>query len=277
MRSPTGRRDLVRTCTHRLPCVRALTLLTLLTLLGAACLVPVTTAAARAAHGAPQAAVASTLPATSSHPWRAPGRQNGSPPLDRIVAVVNREVVTKSQLDRAVRNAREAPADPTENCTPPDTGEPSFEARVLQCLIDELLQFQHVRRFPQFAVLPEDIAAAYRSLEEQYPSPEAFEQALEEQGRTPAEVRYDLEREALIANYVELRYRAIVDISEREVGAYYEDVLRPEMERGGEPMPPLQAVDDDIERILVEMEVNRRVDEWIADLRRRADITAYTW
>lgn len=271
MRSPTGRRG---ACVHRRSCVRALTVLTLS---GAACLAPVTAAAARAAHGTPQAAVASTLPAASSRPWRAPMRQNGSPALDRIVAVVNREVITKSQLDRAVRTAREAPADPTENCTPPATGEPSFEARVLQCLIDELLQFQHVRRFPQFGVLPEDIDAAYRGLEEQYASSEAFEQALEEQGKTPAEVRYDLEREALIANYVELRYRAIVDISERAVGAYYEDVLRPEMERRGEPMPPLQAVDDDIGRILVETEVNRRVDEWIADLRRRADITVYTW
>lgn len=267
MRSPTA-------CPHRRSCVPALTLLTLV---GAACLAPATAAAASATHGAPRAAVASTPPAASFHPWRAPVRQNGSPTLDRIVAVVNREVITMSQLERSVRAAREAPADPTENCTPPATGEPSFEARVLQCLIDELLQFQHVRRFPEFGVLPEDIDAAYRTLEAQYASSEAFAQALAEQGRTPAEVRYDLEREALIAAYVDLRYRAIVDINEREVSAYYEDVLRPEMERQGEPMPPLQVVDDDIERILVETEVNRRVDEWIADLRRRADITVYTW
>jgi hypothetical protein len=42
-------------------------------------------------------------------------------------------------------------------------------------------------------------------------------------------------------------------------------------------MPALDDVDELIERTLVETEVNRRVDEWVADLRRRADIVVYTW
>jgi hypothetical protein len=95
---------------------------------------------------------------------------------------------------------------------------------------------------------------------------------------TPGEVRYDLERQALIGNYIDLRYRDVLDIGETAQRRYYEEILRAEMERQGAPIPPFDAVDDElIEPILVETEVNRRVDEWVADLRRRADIIVFLW
>jgi peptidyl-prolyl cis-trans isomerase SurA len=197
--------------------------------------------------------------------------------IDRVVAVVNREVITLAQLRRAVRTAREADDDRTAVCTPPAGENPSFEERVLQCMIDDTLKFQHVRRFPQFDVLQESIDSAFERYAGQYATAEAFEAELRRQQRTVDEVRYDLEREALIANYIDARYRAIVDISEREIRQYYDEVLRPEMERQGAEMPALDDVDELIERTLVETEVNRRVDEWVADLRRRADIVVYTW
>lgn len=198
--------------------------------------------------------------------------------IDRIAAVVNREVITVGQLERAVRRVEESgDEDPTASCTPPAGGSSSLRARVLQCMIDDLLQFQHVRRFPQFDVPEEDIEEAFAELAARYESADAFQQALQQQQRTPEEVRYDLEREALIASYINARYRAIVDVSESARRRYYEEVLRPEMEQQREPLPTFAAVDAQIERLLVETEVNRRVDEWIADLRRRASIVVYTW
>jgi len=198
--------------------------------------------------------------------------------VDRIVAVVNGEIVTLAQLNRAVRAAQEEPGDPTETCSAPADDTPSFETRVLECMIDNLLQFQHVRRFPQFDVLPEDIEAAYQGMVGQYESREAFEAELRRQQKTAAEVRYDLEREALIVNYINLRYRDVVDVRETEMRRYYDEVLRPEMVLQDAELPPFEAVDDEFLRpMLVEMEVNRRVGEWIADLRRRADIIVNVW
>jgi hypothetical protein len=49
------------------------------------------------------------------------------------------------------------------------------------------------------------------------------------------------------------------------------------MERQGAELPPLETVRADISAVLLETEVNRRVDEWIADLRRRADVVVYAW
>lgn len=196
--------------------------------------------------------------------------------VDRIVAVVNGEVITLGQLNRTVRLTQDDPGDATALCTV--AGSDAAEAQVLECMIDDLLMFQHVRRFPQFDVLPEDIDAAYQQRVELFESREAFEEDLRRQQKTSAEVRYDLERQALIANYIDLRYRNVVDIAESEIRRFYEEDLRAEMERQGEQMPLFEAVDDElIKPLLAVLEVNRRVEGWIADLRRRAEIVTYLW
>jgi len=232
-----------------------------------------------AAALSPAGAVAS-MPArpnpASSHPVAA--LQQDARLIDRIAAIVNGEVITLTQLHRALRIRDSELAQEDGDCTAPSGPQPSPEATMLQCMIDRLLMFQHVRRFPQFDVLREDIEARYRRLVAEFPSRQAFEDELQRLELTPAEVRYDLERQALIGNYINLRYRDVVDVTEAAKRRYYEEVLRPEMERQGATMPPFEEVDDEfIEPILVETEVNRRVEEWIADLRRRADITVYVW
>jgi len=205
--------------------------------------------------------------------------------VDRIVAVVDGEVITLGQLDRTIGRVRTnssidtgicaSGAEPVE-AAEPQTGE-RLARRVLECMIDDMLTFQHVRRFPQFDVLQDDIDAEYQRMVQQYDNRAAFEEALKRQGWTPAEVRYDLERAALVDNYVQVRYRDVIDVRESEIRRYYEDVLRPEMAREGVEMPAFDAVDSMIQAILVGDEYNRRIDDWITDLRRRADIVVYIW
>lgn len=205
--------------------------------------------------------------------------------VDRIVAVVDGEVITLGQLDRTIGRDRTNSSIDTGICAPGAEPVEAAEAetdeglarRVLECMIDDLLTFQYVRRFPQFDVLQDDIDAEYQRMVRQYDNRAAFEETLKRQGWTAAEVRYDLERAALVDNYVQVRYRDVIDVRESEIRRYYEDVLRPEMAREGAEMPAFDAVDGMIEAILVGAEYNRRMDDWIADLRRRADIVVYLW
>ncbi len=205
--------------------------------------------------------------------------------VDRIVVVVDGEVITLGQLDRAIGQVQTNLSIDTGICGPgagpaeaaePETDD-EFARRVLECMIDDMLAFQYVRRFPQFDVLQDDIDAEYQRMVRQYDTRAAFEEALKQQGWTPAELRYDLEREALVGNYVQIRYRDVIDVRETEMRRYYEEVLRPEMAREGAEMPAFEAVDSMIEAILVGAEYNRRIDDWIAGLRGRADIVVYLW
>jgi hypothetical protein len=224
------------------------------------------------------AACASTpaLPADRPAP---PPRQSEGVVVERIVAIVDNEVITLGQLERAVALAQEGDGDNGAVLCgrAPTPADASLEQRVLDCMIDSLLMFQHVRRFPQFGVIQEQIDEAFAALVAGYESRQAFEEHLESQGLTAAEVRYDLEREALVGNYIDTRYRSLVDVRESELRRYYDEVFVPEMERQGQPLPSFEAVAPRIRPILIEAEVNRRVEAWVEDLRRRADIVVYLW
>lgn len=241
-------------------------------------LVTLLLAAATAALSPVGAAACATAPAASVPLPPAGTQLRDARLVDRIAAIVNGEVITLAQVNRALRLQDTDLEQTSESCTAAPGPQPSPETRMLQCMIDGLLMFQHVRRFPQFDVLAEDLEAQYQRLVDQHPSRQAFEDELQRLQLTPGEVRYDLERQALIANYIDLRYRDVVDVGDSAKRRYYDEVLGPEMERQGAAIPPFEEVADEfIEPILVEMEVNRRVEEWIADLRRRADITVYLW
>ncbi len=211
--------------------------------------------------------------------------------IDRIVAVVDGEVITLAQLRRATRlsstdlgtlalcgdvtasdGGNEDPAAST-----PASGDGARERRVLDCMIDNMLVDRYVRRFPQFSAFGAEVDGEFVDLAAQFSSTQAFEEELERQGMTATEVRYDLGRRHLILNYIDARYRSTVDIREEDSRRYYEEILRPEMERVGEPLPEFEDIERLIRPILIENEVNRRVGDWLADLRRRADIVVYLW
>ncbi len=213
--------------------------------------------------------------------------------IDRIVAVVDGEVITRAQLRRATKlsstdlgklalcgNVTASVGDSEDEAAATSTNgdaDGALERRMLDCMIDNMLVDRYVRRFPQFAAFGGEVEREFADLVALFPSAQAFEQEVERQGMTAAEVRYDLERRYLSINYVDARYRSTVDIRETDSRRYYEEVLRPEMEQVGEPLPPFESVEHLIRPILIENEVNRRVGDWLADLRRRADIVVYVW
>lgn len=145
--------------------------------------------------------------------------------------------------------------------------------RALECLIDGVLVFREVRRFPSLAVTEATLQEAFEELVASFPSREAFDAALEDNHLTPRQVRRDLEQRLLVAAYIDSRFRATVQFSREEVARFWEEELAPEMREQGIDVPELDAVAEEYVRpILREREVNRRIQSWIRDLRRRAEI-----
>lgn len=220
-------------------------------------------------------------------PASAPQQPNDGVVIDRIVAVVNREVITLGELDRTMAlQLSDAGAMPAPTCGEPQEAlaedgeqtESQLRSRLLECLIDELLVFQHVRRFPQPEVTQSVVDEAFQEFVESFPSRQAFDAELSRWGLTAEGVRLDLKRQLMVVAYIDSRFRAFVDISEAELRQYYEETLLPELLwRGVEP-PAFETVDDEsILPILREAQVNIRVSDWIRELRERAEIVVYLW
>lgn len=246
-------------------------------LLTAATLVAVAVAAsapvvAAPASGPPAGGSSGTAPATR--------RADRGRLVDRIVAVVNDEVITLGELDRAValRRAHTLPG-LSPPCGTDEVADDSTDARrrTLECIIDSALVFQHVRRFPQTSHSPEQVDEALRRLIERFESRAAFEEELRRWSLSVGDVRRDLERQLMVQRYIDTRFRGFAEVSELEVREYYESELVPVLEESDAEVPSLEQVSEPIRRILRQRQINRRIDSWVEDLKRRARITRYSW
>ena len=128
----------------------------------------------------------------------------------------------------------------------------------IEALIDETLMLHEATRLPQVSLLPEEEERAVLALLGEHP---------EAAGQSEASLRRLARRQALILRYVELRFRPLVRISDAELRAAHE--LR--FGRAESPLPFEQAAPE-LEAQLVREALDRRIEEWIVDLRRAGEV-----
>lgn len=173
---------------------------------------------------------------------------------DRIVAVVDEDPIFASDIDDVL----------ALGLVEPSQGESTrdLRRRVLDQLIEQRLQLHEVRIFDVGQVPMDEIdrqVAAY----------------LETSGLSEEELRHLLTRQMRVMTYVEERLGPRVFVDLDEIRAYYDNELAPEMERRGQPLPPLTDVADAIRRVLRERRLNDEIAAWTEELRQKADVVDY--
>lgn len=183
--------------------------------------------------------------------------------VDRIMAIIDREVVTLSEAEeaRAIGRAR--------------TGNEARLVDVVERLIESRLVEREVERFTGAPVSPELVDGALAEVRGGFDSEAAFLEMLAKNGLTEEELRASLDRQLKVTAYLERRFRPLTFVTDEQIEAYYRDELVPEL-REGRP-PGLEEVSDSIRRILEERAFNARVEEWIEGLKGRARIRRYVW
>ncbi|MHB8173719.1 MAG: SurA N-terminal domain-containing protein [Nitrospirota bacterium] len=177
--------------------------------------------------------------------------------LDKIEAVVNDHVITKSDVDRAVE------VEKTKGT--PEANRLARE-KALDSLIDQALLIDEARKFNLATVTPEEVEEAFKQIRAKYPDEKAFEAALEKDEITRAELKNNLRDQILVVKYVDRRIRAFVRVTPDEEKKYYE---RHEKDFAAKSFTEAEP---DIKRLLTERETNRKLDEYLRDLKSKADI-----
>jgi peptidyl-prolyl cis-trans isomerase SurA len=183
--------------------------------------------------------------------------------VDRIVAIIDRDVVTLSEAQQASAVAASR------------TGRKVDLVDAVERLIESRLVEREVERFTSEPIPRELVDQAVGEVRAGFASEEAFQAMLSSNGLSVQELRSDLRRQLEVNRYLERRFRALVFVSDEEIEAYYRDELP--KETGGTPLPELSKVSDQIRRILEERGFNARVDEWIRGLKGRSVIRRYVW
>lgn len=139
-----------------------------------------------------------------------------SQPLDRIVAVVNDEIITQSEVDQAANEVKNQLMH--ERMTVPD--EKTLKKQILDSLIDQKLELQVAKR-NKITVSDSDIDAALQKIAKQSNLTfEELKQKLNEQGISYEKFRTQVQNQLIISKFQQEAIAPTVKITQAEIEAY---------------------------------------------------------
>jgi hypothetical protein len=183
--------------------------------------------------------------------------------VEEVAAVVGSVPILDSDLELALMVA----------LLERDSGEQeaAYRSRLLDARIRLELQFRHLEETGALYRLSFDQEEVVRQLEQRLGSdPEG---RLATSGLTRGDLGELALRLAATRAYVEERLRPRVEVSRAEIEAEYRRVLEQEPARGASPAPPLEAVADQLRRVLVERKLNAEIEQWLAQARERLPVS----
>ena len=183
--------------------------------------------------------------------------------LDRVLARIENDIITLSDVRELAAFQRLAGRKPAE------------ESELLRELIDQWIVANDAAaaRFPSPPAAQVD--AEFAALRNQIGSPEKFAARLRELDLSEQDVRHLVAKQILLDSYLERKFRAVARVQPGEVERYYHDEFVPQLQRRQQSVPPLDDVRDSITGLLIERDITRRADQWIAQARSSLDIELF--
>jgi parvulin-like peptidyl-prolyl isomerase len=191
--------------------------------------------------------------------------------LDRLVAVVNGDVILESDVDEERR---------FEEIQPLRMAADSTRARIIERLVDRALILQQAALQPEGAVSDKELDAQLATLRKDIPAckqyhcetDEGWKKFLADHGFTVEEFASRWRQRMQLLRFIEVRFRNGVKISDDEIQAYYEKALLPEYAKRKVTPPPLETVKKRIEEILLQQQVTALLQDWLKSLRAQGSV-----
>ena len=136
--------------------------------------------------------------------------------LPDVLARVNGEPITKSDFEQAIKTAEQRAGTPV----PPDQRD-----RIYRDLLDQMIGYKLLvqeSKARKVAVPDADLEARIISLKQQFPSEDAFKQALSQQKMTVDQVKSDARQEMAIKKLVDDEIASKVVVKPEDVKTFYE-------------------------------------------------------
>lgn len=193
--------------------------------------------------------------------------------IDRIVAVVNRQIITLGDVEEEKKYVRLG-IETIE--LKEDAGRGEDNSEIVQRLIQQALIREQVQTSAANEATPEEIQQQIDLLEDKSGGKEKFEKALQERHITSEALEVRLAWQIRVLKFLENRFRQFVVILPKEIEEYYRNSLLPELTRRGDPkIPALAEVQGQIRDLLIEEKVNAQIDNWLNSLTQSADIETF--
>lgn len=189
--------------------------------------------------------------------------------VDRMVAVVNKQVILQSELEEAEHIDFLLQGKPLDQLTREE-----MEAG-LERFIDQALLQQQIVDGSLVEPGEEEIASHIRDLRSQIlgaAEAQKWQAMLAAYALTEQDLQIHIASQLRILKFVDLRFRAMARADRATIQNYYNQTLLPELRKQGAAEPPLSQVSDKIQQILTEQRTNELLSSWLQALRSQAQI-----
>ena len=179
--------------------------------------------------------------------------------IDRILAVVDTQIVTLSDARAALRFAlvpEDVSADPI--------------AAVLQRLIDRRLMLAEVDRYAPPEPTPAAVDAAVAAIERRFKDTLEMEIALNQSAMSREELRRYVRDTLRLETYFQQRFSTVVQPSEDEILRYYREHAADFTVSG--KLQPLEAARESVRTAVIREQRDVLVRQWVEGLRRRGAV-----
>lgn len=192
--------------------------------------------------------------------------------VDRIVAIVNGDLVLESDIEEEERFSKLNPYTPTQG--------KSMREEALTRLIDRTLILQQLASIPQTPITDAQVAQEEAEMRKDLPacahadcaSDAGWKTFLANAGFTEDELRERLRLRAQVLHFIEQRFRSAARVTDHQIEDYYNTTMLPEYAKQKATAPPLDSVRDRIQEVLLQQEVSAMLDDWLKTLRESGHV-----
>ena len=195
--------------------------------------------------------------------------------LDRVIAVVNGDVILESDVDEERRFEEVQPYREATNYT---------RDRAIERLIDRALILQQAALEPEDAVPDKDLDAQLLTLRKDIPACKQYhcetdagwQKYIEDHGFTLEEFRERWRKRMELLKFIEVRFRNGITISDDQIRSYYEKTMLPEYAKRNVTPPKLETISNRIEEVLLQQQVGALLEDWLKSLRAQGSVRMMT-
>ncbi|MHB1022146.1 MAG: peptidylprolyl isomerase [Acidobacteriaceae bacterium] len=188
--------------------------------------------------------------------------------LDRVVAIVNGDLVLESDVEEEMRLAAFVP------------GAVNTRQHAIDRLIDRTLIEQQERLQPPKPVTEKEVQDDLNELRKHIPAcarykcdtEQGWQQFLISRGFTEKELNRLWKQRMELLRFIEMRFRAGLHISQTEIDEYYQKTMLPEYAREKVKPPSEESIAPRIEGVLLQQHVNQMLDAWLKSLRAQGNV-----
>jgi hypothetical protein len=191
--------------------------------------------------------------------------------LDRVVAIVNGDLILESDVDAEERFTALQPFNEPR---------PVTRDQLIDRLVDRAVIMQQMALQPEPPITDAQVDAQLLTLRKSIPKCAAYhcetdagwEKFVTDQGFSVEEVRDRWRQRMAVLRFIEDRFRMGIRVEQADIDDYYKNTMLPVYKKENATPPPEATIADRIQEIVLQQRVNKLLDDWLTALRAQGGV-----